>query len=180
MLFNKYFKISLIGSLFMPMIAVASNVTINGGELSFHGSAVAAPCSVHTGDVDKTVDMGQVRTNNFASKGDWYNPVAFDIHLEDCSTQILDTVAVEFNGISDANDPQVFQSGSGAGASQGVGLGIFDYTGRQLIPNSQPKNFMPLIDGENVLHFTAKYRATLNHVKSGDASASIWFKMIYQ
>jgi len=161
-------------------VSFAANVTINGGEVKFRGQAVAAPCSVTSDDLTKTVEMGQVRTNNFPTKGAWYDPVAFQIHLEDCDTTVLKTVAVRFDGISDANDPQVFHSGYGAGASQGVGLGIFDYTGQLIVPNTHPKNYFPLTEGDTVLHFSAKYRSTLNHVISGDASSTVWFKMIYQ
>lgn len=180
MLFNYKSNAFLIGLLLTSCFCHAENVTINGGEVKFHGLVVAAPCSVKADDINKTVEMGQVRTNNFPTKGAWYDPVAFQIHLEDCDTTVLTTVAVRFDGISDANDPQVFQTGYGAGAAQGIGLGIFDYTGRLLVPNTQPKNYFPLTDGETVLHFTAKYRSTLNHVQSGDASGTVWFKMIYQ
>lgn len=177
---NNKIKALIFGLICTPVISQAANVTINGGEVKFRGQVVAAPCSVKADDINKTVEMGQVRTNNFPTKGTWYDPVAFQIHLEDCDTTVLNTVAVRFDGISDANDPQVFQSGEGAGAAQGIGLGIFDYTGRLLLPNTQPKNYFPLTDGETVLHFSAKYRSTLNHVQSGDASSTVWFKMIYQ
>ena len=180
MLSKNKIKTALTGLIFTPLLGHSANVTINGGEVNFRGSVVAAPCSVKADDINKTVKMGQVRTNSFPTKGTWFDPVAFQIHLEDCDTTVLKNVAVRFDGISDANDPQVFQTGYGAAASQGMGLGIFDYTGRLLIPNTQPKNYFPLNDGETVLHFTAKYRSTLNHVISGDASATVWFKMLYQ
>ncbi|MFL4368458.1 fimbrial protein [Enterobacter asburiae] len=180
MLLNNIIKALFLGLIFSPGVGHAENVTINGGNIKFHGQVVAAPCSVKSDDINKMLEMGQVRTNNFPTKGTWYDPVAFQIHLEDCDTTVRSTVALRFDGISDANDPQVFEAGHGAGAAQGIGLGIFDYTGRLLVPNTQPKNFFPLIDGENVLHFTAKYRSTLEHVKSGDASGTVWFKMIYQ
>ncbi|WP_343647452.1 fimbrial protein [Enterobacter sp.] len=180
MLSKKTLSIFFTGIICNPLISFAANLTINGGEVNFRGQVVAAPCSVTTDDITKTVNMGQVRTNNFPTKGTWYDPVAFQLHLEDCDTTVLKTVAVRFDGISDANDPQVFQTGNGAGSSSGIGLGIFDYSGQLLIPNTQPKNFLPLVDGETVLHYTAKYRSTLNHVISGDASTTVWFKMIYQ
>ncbi|MCU6306347.1 fimbrial protein [Enterobacter quasiroggenkampii] len=170
----------LFSFIFAPCMSYATSATINGGEVKFRGQVVAAPCSVKADDINKTVEMGQVRTNNFPTKGTWYDPVAFQIHLEDCDTTVLTTVAVRFDGISDTNDPQVFQTGNGAGAAQGLGLGIFDYTGTLLVPNTRPKNFFPLSDGENVLHFTAKYRSTLSQVHSGDASGTVWFMMIYQ
>lgn len=180
MLSKKVFRTLLTGLIFSSFISYAANATINGGEVHFRGQIVAAPCSVTSGDITKTVDMGQVRTNNFPTKGTWYDPVAFQLHLEDCDTTVLKTVAVRFDGISDVNDPQVFQTGNGAGSSLGLGLGIFDYSGQLLIPNTQPKNFISLVDGETVLHYTAKYRSTLNYVISGDASTTVWFKMIYQ
>ena len=35
-------------------------------------------------------------------------------------------------------------------------------------------------EGKTVLHFSAKYRSTLNYVQPGDASSTVQFKMIYQ
>lgn len=174
-------RVLLIGALFiLPFTVSAEDGTTDGGTIAFKGMVVAAPCSVKADDITKTVKMGQVRSDNFPSKGAWNDPVAFQLHLEDCDTSVLTTVAVRFEGISDPNDPQVFQTGFGAGAARGIGLGIFDYTGRLLIPNTQPKNFIPLTEGQTVLHFSAKYRSTLNDVQSGDASSTVQFKMIYQ
>ena len=173
-------RVLLIGVLILPFVAFAKSGTTDGGSLAFKGLVVAAPCSVKADDITKTVEMGQVRSNSFPSKGTWDDAVAFQLHLEDCDISVLTTVAVRFEGISDPNDPQVFQTGYGVGAARGVGLGIFDYTGRLLIPNTQPKNFFPLTEGKTVLHFSAKYRSTLNYVQPGDASSTVQFKMIYQ
>ena len=118
-------RVLLIGVLILPFVAFAKSGTTDGGSLAFKGLVVAAPCSVKADDITKTVEMGQVRSNSFPSKGTWDDAVAFQLHLEDC-------------------------------------------------------DFFPLTEGKTLLHFSAKYRSTLNYVQPGDASSTVQFKMIYQ
>ena len=53
MLFNYKSNAFLIGLLLTSCFCHAENVTINGGEVKFHGLVVAAPCSVKADDINK-------------------------------------------------------------------------------------------------------------------------------
>lgn len=168
--------------LIAPAAALAGNhpyVNIHGGDVHFYGRVVSAACSVNADSRDQSVQMGQVRSNQFRALGDWEDPQPFHITLEDCSTAISQTVGVLFSGESDGKDPQVFRAGYGAGAAHGVGIGIFDAAGNLLAPDTAPPWFAPLQEGDTVLNFTARYRATDRIVQAGQASSQVWFNVIY-
>lgn len=155
-------------------------VNIHGGDVHFYGQVVNAACSVTADTANQVVQMGQVRSSDFKNLGSWVDPVPFQIKLEDCNTNISKTVGVFFNGQSDSKDPQVFQTGSGASASKGVGLGIFDANGNLLVPGTAPPWFSALQEGNTTLSYMAKYRSTDRMVKAGDASTQVWFNVVYQ
>lgn len=148
------------------------------GKVHFYGAVVNSSCSIDTQSFDQSVMMGQVRTGSFLGPGSWAEPVTFWIKLENCATSTSESASVTFNGLADLKDPQVFQAGFGSGAAKGVGIGIFDMRGNQVIPDSQPLAKMPLIAGENTLLFTARYRSVSMPVTAGDASAAVTFSVI--
>ena len=122
---------------------------IDDGSVHFQGQVVNTGCSVSAESQDQIVRMGQIRNNEFAATGDWAAPTAFQITLEDCDTSVSQRAGVLFSGESDAKDPQIFRAGYGAGAAQGIGVGIFDATGHLLIPDtappwSSPKSHAPI------------------------------------
>lgn len=153
---------------------------IKDGYVHFYGKVVNAGCSVATDSQDQTVQMGQIRSNTFSSLGEWNDPHSFQIKLEDCSTDVTKTVGIMFTGESDGKDPLVFRTGNHAGASNGVGIGISDSLGHLLVPNTSPVKYSPLEEGETVLNYTARYRATSRNVIPGDASTQVWFSLYYQ
>ena len=160
---------SLAGAFLFPALAQAGNhhvVTVKGGDVEFQGAVVNAACAVDAGSEDLTVEMGQVRSNEFHGLGSWTDPQAFTITLKDCDTTVSQQVSVAFRGLTDGKDP-------------GVGLGIFDNQGNQIIPNTQPMNFTAIQDNTTVLNFVAKYRATSRTVVAGDANAQTWFTLTY-
>ncbi|MDA3131344.1 fimbrial protein [Atlantibacter subterranea] len=150
------------------------------GDVRFYGQVVNAACSVALESRNQVVEMGQVRSNRFRSIGEWQDPHPFRIKLEDCSTNVSQSVGVMFSGETDGKDPLVFQAGFGAGAAEGVGIGISDATGQLLAPNLAPTRYTALQEGETVLSYIARYRATRRDVKAGDASAQVWFSLFYQ
>lgn len=174
--------LSLAGAIFFPILAQAANhhvVTVKGGNVEFQGEVVNAACVVDTGSQNLTVEMGQVRSNEFHGLGSWTDPQAFTITLKDCDITTGQQVSVAFRGLTDGKDPGVLAVTDGAQSAQGVGLGIFDNQGNQIIPNTQPMNFTALQDNTTVLNFVAKYRATSRTVVAGDANAQTWFTLTY-
>ena len=169
--------------LLLPLAVEAGNrwnVTLPGGGMRFQGVIIAQACSVDAADSKMTVTMGQVSSNRFHAVGEESNPVAFDIHLLDCSTEVSQRVGVAFHGVADGKDPDVLAVGEGAGAATGIGIALFDKEGRRIALNQPPISWTRLYDGPTTLHFIAKYRATGRQVTGGVANAQAGFSLTYQ
>jgi fimbrial protein len=173
------FVLCLMGDCQMA-VAASDRERSDIGDVHFQGQVVKAACSVRADSSDQIVAMGQVRSDEFTDLGTWADPTPFSIYLEDCDNSVSHSAGVLFTGMRDSKDPLVFKTGFGAGAAQGVGLGIFSGDGKIVIPNTEPLWQAPLIDGEVVLHFMAKYRATSVKVTPGVANATVWFSIFYQ
>lgn len=167
----------------LPQLALAGDhwdVMLPGGAMRFQGVIVAEACRAEAGDQQMTVIMGRISSNRLHAVGEDTDPVAFDIHLQGCSTTVSRHVAVTFKGVADVKNPDVLSVGEGPGRATGVGLAIFDNQ-NQLIPlNAPPRAWSQLYTGPTTLHFVAKYRATALQVTGGDASAQAWFSLTYQ
>lgn len=171
----------LLAAVLCPSLARANrDVKIHGGDVHFRGQVVNAACAVSADSQDLTVRMGQVRSAMFHGMGDWSQPVPFQLRLEDCDTTVSQTAGVLFTGTADGKDPQVFQAGYGVSAAQGVGLGIFDGAGNLVIPNTRPPWLIPLLEGDTILNYSARYRETDRQILSGEANAQVWFSVVYQ
>lgn len=176
------FNLALLMVASLPLCSIAGNhhvVTVYGGEVHFSGGVVSAACVVDTASASQTVEMGQVRSNAFSGVGTWSDPQSFTITLKDCDTRVSQQVGVAFNGVTDGKDPGVLAVTSGAGNAQGIGIGIFDHLGNQIIPNTAPESFTALQDNTTALNFVAKYRSTSQHVSAGEADAETWFTLTY-
>jgi fimbrial protein len=160
--------------------SVHAELRQSAGNVHFYGELVNAPCAVELRSQHQVVVMGQIRDVELNAPGVWAGTTAFQIRLEDCDTSVRTSASAAFSGVPDANDPSVFQIGSGRYPVKDVGLGIFDDKGVQVTPNTMPLTFDTLNDGVTVLHYTAKYRATGTEVIPGDASAAINFSVIYE
>ena len=174
-----FIAIACLTTVFLPALAVAGNhhrVTVKGGDVEFHGAVVSAACTVEAGSQHLVVQMGQVRSNEFHGLGSWTDPQPFTLTLKDCDTTVIQQVGITFRGQTDKKDPGVLAVFNGA---QGVGLGLFDAQGHQIIPNQQPLSFTPLQNDTTGLHFVARYRATAKTVVAGDANAQAWFTLTY-
>lgn len=149
-----------------------------GGQIHFGGSVVNAGCAVDARSTDQTINMGQVRKDAFNGVGSWADPIGFTLTITDCDSTVSQSAGVAFQGVTDSHDPMVLAVIDGPGSAIGVGLGIYDEQTNLVVPNSAPRSYKTLIDGENVLHFLAKYRATARIV-AGNASVVANFIVIY-
>ncbi|MFJ3358427.1 type 1 fimbrial major subunit FimA [Serratia liquefaciens] len=166
----------------------AASNTVSGGTIHFRGSLVDAACSVSADSADQIVDLGQYTLHHFKSKGTATNAIPFKIKLEDCDTTVSSTAAVAFSGQVDATSPNLLAVDSSAGgnsdngaSASGVGIQIVDSASKNVIPDgttfSTPKK---LIDGENILDFTAHYVSTVDKPTAGQANSDATFIMQYQ
>ncbi len=163
--------------------AMAHAVVVDGGRVNLRGELVNGGCAVAPESQSLRVEMGQYRSKNFSGPGSFSTVnVPFSLRLVDCSAAVSRTVAILFEGATPAEDPQVFLATSRPGASpvsSGVGLAIFDARQRQIIPNAPALNPHPIQEGEQVLYFSARYRAINEHLIPGVIQSDVWFTLIY-
>ncbi|HEJ7138547.1 TPA: type 1 fimbrial major subunit FimA [Serratia marcescens] len=184
MLNKQRFIKSVLGLALLSAGTVASAAIVTGGTVHFTGEIVDAACAVSADSVDQTVKMGQYRTKLLEGKGTYSTAVPFTIKLEDCDTEVSKNASVAFYGNQAADDATVLAvsntSGGAAGAANGVGIEIRDYTDKVVEPNGNVfSTAQKLVDGSNVLSFSARYKSTAATVSPGAANADATFKMQY-
>lgn len=160
------------------LLACRAHAEETGGQIHFGGSAIDAACSVDARSMNQTIEMGQIRSAAFNGVGSWADPIGFTLTLTDCDTSVSQSAGIAFQGVTDSHDPMVLAVTDGPGSAVGVGIGIYDEQTNLVVPNSAPRSYKQLIDGDNVLHFIAKYRATA-HIVAGEASVVANFIVIY-
>jgi fimbrial protein len=156
------------------------HVIIDGGMVHLRGVLTAGACSVSIESANQTVNMGMIRSNQFAGLGSYGPPVAFSFRLTECSVAVSNTVGITFFGVTDGKDPQVLKTDEGENAANGVGLALFDRQGEIILPNTEPHSWEYIHEGDNTLNFIARYRATSRQVIGGNATVSTWFMLTYQ
>lgn len=172
---------SLLMLLLSPLTLAGNHWTteLPGGGMRFQGLIIAEACKVETSDIQMTVNMGQVRSNAFHSTGEDVNPVAFDIHLQDCDAAVSQRIGVAFYGVPDNRNPDILSIGKGPGSADGLGIALFDTNGNLIPLNTPASGTVRIYDGPTTLHFVAKYRSTAQRVTGGVANAQAWFSLTY-
>ena len=172
----------LLALAFAPSV-MAHTVIVDGGQVHIRGELVNGGGAVASDSQHMRVEMGQYRTNSFSGVGSFSTVnVPFAIRLVDCSMDVSRSVGIQFQGVTPAEDPQVFIATSRVGeapVNSGVGLALFDEQQRQIIPNTAPTSTLPLETSELAFHFSARYRAISEHLVPGNIQSDVWFTLIY-
>lgn len=179
-MFRLVFIITVLECLIIPPSKANSDNMVEGGAIHFYGAVVGTSCSVDTQSLQQTIMLDQVTANTFSGPGSWASAKPFWIKLEQCDANTNQFASVMFTGQADESDPQVFKAGYGGDSARGVGIGIFDESGELVVPNTTPNMKSAVTAGQNIIFYTAKYRATSAHVEPGKTSATINFAIIYQ
>lgn len=147
-----------MGLLWMSSV-IAQPVIVESGRIHLRGQLVNGGCAVATESQDLHVLMGHYRTNTFAGPGS-FAPVSvpFSLRLISCSAEVWRHVGIAFAGI---------------------GLALFDDQQRQIIPNTLPLHYAPILTQEMTLHFTARYRAISENMTPGRIHSEVWFTLVY-
>lgn len=161
----------------------AHRTVVDGGRVQLRGELVNGACAVSPESTNLRIDMGQYRTNAFAGIGSFSTvTVPFSIRLVECHSEISRLVGVAFQGLTPAEDPQVFAASTRVGGAQsgsGLGLGLFDAQQQRIMPNAQPQTYQPIDAAEMMLHFSARYRVISLPLIPGNIHSDVWFTLVY-
>ncbi|MDD9243531.1 type 1 fimbrial protein subunit FimI [Enterobacter soli] len=162
---------------------MAHTVVVDGGRVHLNGELVNGGCAVAPDSQNMRIDMGQYRTNVFSGVGSFSTVnIPFTVRLLDCRLDVSRVVAIQFQGVTPTEDPQVFLATSRPGetpVSSGVGLALFDEQQRQIIPNETTVSRLTIDTRELAFHFSARYRAISEHLVPGRIQSDVWFTLIY-
>ncbi|KNC91722.1 type 1 fimbrial protein subunit FimI [Trabulsiella odontotermitis] len=161
----------------------AHRVVVDGGHVQLRGELVNGACAVSPESEKMRIDMGQYRTNAFGGVGSFSTvTVPFGIRLVECRSEVSRLVGVAFQGLTPAEDPQVFVAATRVGGAQsdsGLGLGLFDSHQQRIVPNDQPRTYQPIDATEMTLHFSARYRVISLPLIPGNIHSDVWFTLVY-
>lgn len=184
----KFNKIASAVVLSMGMVAFGANAADQGsGSVTFTGSIIDAPCSIHPDSVDQVVELGQVASAALKNSGK-STPRFFDIKLENCSLDTskdengkpvaANTVSITFGG-PEANDAKDLVAISGD--AKGAGVAIEDMMGKRVILGKATEA-QSLIAGDNTLQLSS-YLVGLGNddaIEAGEFQAVSNFTMSYE
>ena len=121
-------------------------------NLSFKGVLVAQACTIRPGDELIPVKFSDISTfslyQNTRTPGE-----PFYIHLQDCDTQIADSVTATFSGAENAELPGLLALATGSNA-RGIAIGLETITD-QALPLNVASPEQTLNDGDNVIALKA-------------------------
>ncbi|QSR71952.1 fimbrial protein [Aeromonas jandaei] len=149
------------------------------GTINFTGAIIDAPCSIASESVNQTVQMGQISSRVLElNKEGPLRP--FEIHLEGCTLDTVNSATVTFNGIADNTEKTRLAV---SGYAKGAAISLVSQHDGQEVVLGQPTNALTLVDGDNRLKFGAKVVSTLQtgaKAVAGEFSATTDFVMNYQ
>ncbi|MFY0479247.1 fimbrial protein [Achromobacter marplatensis] len=172
----------LLATITLGAASSASFAANDGGEITFKGSIIEAPCSIAAESANQTVQMDKI-TNAALKNGGKSTPKAFQIRLTECDLDdAKKNVTATFSGQTSVPQPDLlaFTSGIAAGAS----LAIADARGN-LIKANTPSLATKLIYADNVLEFQAYLQGDMDGdtgsaIVPGDFTTAATFTLNYQ
>jgi len=167
--------IILMSGAFLSPYSFSENTTLN-----VTGNIVASSCVID--DEVQKVKIGSFTAKNFPTVGSTSAFKAMNINLSKCYAK-LKNVQVKFSGTIDNDNPTLLaitDNGGGATLATGVGVELLDNS-MNILPFNATKPLNYELDGaSNTLSFLLRYKSTKVPVTPGEASAIMYFDLIYQ
>lgn len=159
----------------MLMTSSAFAVVGESSTVNFTGSITEASCALSAGAKGQTVELGDVASNVFTGQGTFSTSKGFTIDMTGCADSV-NTAKVTFSGET-ATDTALKTS---AGNTTNVGIQILQNGTPLKVDGSTPSTAQNLVEGNNVLEFSARYVALSNNVAAGEANGSANFTLSYE
>ncbi|AZE62708.1 MULTISPECIES: fimbrial protein [Pseudomonas fluorescens group] len=163
----------------LTMLVVPNGYAVD--NLQFRGTLVQGACSIRPGDEQVELKLRGV-TSKFLYRYTRSEGKPFSLHLENCDTNIGDSVTITFSGFENPELPGLLAVDAGSGAS-GIGVGIETLQGRPL-PLEVVSDEQALAMGDNVIELQAYVKGEPQAIQNqsivaGGFSASSTFTLDY-
>ncbi|KQN53877.1 MULTISPECIES: fimbrial protein [unclassified Erwinia] len=173
-------KIMLAAAMTFGSLSMAQAANQGGGQISFSGSIIDAPCSIANESLKQDIQLGAI-SNAMLKTGKHSTPVDINIKLENCEfgeTAKKNNVTVTFTGNAAAEDSKMLAL---TGNSSDAGIMFEDQSGTKLNLGSASQSVK--LAGDQTLNFKAYVQATKSSSPSitpGDFTAVANFQMAYE
>lgn len=154
-------KIMLAAAITLGGISMANAANQGSGTVTFKGSIVDAPCSIEPGNLDQTVKLGDIASNQLKNGGK-STPQDILIKLVGCDVTTAKNVTATFTGTESEAAPGLLAM---KGTARGASIAINDLDGK-LLPLAKASKSQKIDDGQATLRFSA-------HLQGDGASAAI-------
>nr|WP_256466227.1 fimbrial protein [Yersinia ruckeri] len=146
------------------------------GTVTFTGSITDAPCSINSGNIDQTVNLGQISKVELDNKGT-STPKEFKINLEKCNVGEGKSVTAKFTGAEGSTAGLLGIIGTAKGAS----IVMEDGKGK-IIQLGKSTYAQKLQNGNNTFLFSAYLQGdgASGGIVPGDFSSVTNFTLDYQ
>ncbi|GJL42585.1 TPA: fimbrial protein [Enterobacter chengduensis] len=153
-------------------------------NLRVTGTIISESCEVDTSSQEQSVSLGEFDSSDFPSTGATSAWVPFNIQLKNCSKAINGT-KIWFSGLADTDNPALLalsDTGKGTGSTMATGLGVeISDADQSIVPiNNTESATFTLRTGDNELTFNLRYKSTRQDMTPGDATAVMYFDLLYQ
>lgn len=153
-------------------------------NLQIYGTIIGESCEVEVNSKEQTVDLGAFDISEFPATGTTTPEKAFTIDLKNCSRAIQGT-KIWFSGMPDTNNSDLLalsDTGKGTAGEMATGIGVelFNAGMNPIKINNTESEIYPLKQGDNSLTFNLRYKSTLPEVTTGNATAIMYFDLLYQ
>ncbi len=169
-------SLTTIGAIVALSFMASGSATAADGNVNFIGEVTDAPCTVAPDSRNMIIDLGQVRTSDFATAGVVGDIKTFHINLEHCDIATLSNASVQFDGVASPLDTELLGLNSTSKADN-MAIEFLDNSGNSL-PIGTPAPTQVLSAGNTALVFGARYKST-GTATAGQATADSTFTITY-
>ncbi|GAA0326569.1 fimbrial protein [Morganella psychrotolerans] len=170
--------------LFLSVFFLFLSNSVNAADVrvSVTGNIKNESCIININDTNQTITLGDFHIRDFPQAGSTTAGKPLNIRLTDC-TETISGASVTFTGTASAQYPEllaVSDTGNGTLLAGGIAIEILDGENEKPIALNILTRLKPIIRGENTLKYLLRYKSINNTVTAGDASAIMYFDIIYQ
>ena len=140
-------------------------------SMHIYGNVVDQGCDVATKSALQNIHIGDFNISDFQAANTVSTAADLNIDITGCAAGITGA-DVLFSGEAD--------TGGSGGMATGIAVQILDAQSQQEIPLNQVQPLTPLKAGDNTLKYQLRYKSTKAGATGGNATAVLYFDLVYQ